>query len=200
MVKPIGAADDEKEESGRIMAGHHLVLGSIADFITGEIIENSHDEQYRQSLARLLAERKGYAKEEIVPRNRLQAAAGDKKAVVNVDFKIVLSGKTLMIIKYGPGSIVTRHRPTLAASRLAAPYQIPRAVVTNGEDADVLDGFSGRVLSSGLESLPSREALLPLADADLPLISKDRAEKESRILYAYDVDGSCPCDDTICRL
>ena len=182
------------------MAGHHLILGEITDFITGETIENNHDEQYRQSIARLLVEQKGYAKEEIIPRNRLPAAAGDNKAIVNIDFKITLSGKTLMIIKYGPGSIVTRHRPTLAASRLLEPYQIPRAAATNGEDADVLDGFSGRVLCSGLESLPGRDELSALADMDLPLIPEDRAEKESRILFAYDVDGACPCDETICRL
>jgi hypothetical protein len=31
-------------------------------------------------------------------------------------------------------------------------------------------------------------------------ISADRAEKEARIVYAFEVDGACTCDDTICRL
>ena len=31
-------------------------------------------------------------------------------------------------------------------------------------------------------------------------IAAERAEMESRIIYAFEVDGSCPCDDSICRL
>jgi hypothetical protein len=29
-------------------------------------------------------------------------------------------------------------------------------------------------------------------------IAEERAEKESRILMAFEVDGSCPCDDSVC--
>jgi len=31
-------------------------------------------------------------------------------------------------------------------------------------------------------------------------IAADRAEMESRIVYCYEVDGSCPCDEDICIL
>ena len=106
-----------------------------------------------------------------------------------------------MIIKYGPGSLVTRRRPALAASRLMAPYQIPVVVVTNGESAEILDGANGQVHALGLDSIPSRPELVrQIQSASFAPISKHRAEMESRILYAYDVDDSCPCDDTICRL
>jgi hypothetical protein len=106
-----------------------------------------------------------------------------------------------MIIKYGPGSIVTRHRPALAASRLVTPYQVPVVVVTNGEDAEVLDGATGKVIQTGLNSIPSKMILLQsVADIRFKPISVNRVEMESRIVYAYEVDGSCPCDDTICRL
>ena len=106
-----------------------------------------------------------------------------------------------MIIKYGPGSIVTRRRPLLAASRILAPYQIPIAVITNGEDAEVLEGFSGNVISQGLETIPSKPQLNKIAARDhFNLVAADRAEMESRILYCFAVDGSCPCDDDICKL
>ena len=109
-----------------------------------------------------------------------------------------------MIIKYGPGSLITRHRPVLAASRLLAPYQIPMAVVTNGEDADILDAKTGKLLASGLDAIPSKSDLTGaqslIANASFEPISEQRAEKESRILYAYEIDGSCPCDDTVCRM
>lgn len=189
--------------SGRFkdMAGHHLILGTLNDFLTGETLEDTHDEQYRQKLARLLAENRGYSKNEIKPRCDLLVKAESHRAIIKVDFKIILSGRTCMMIKYGPGSLVTRQRPVLAASRLLEPYQIPIAVVTNGEDADIMDGSSGKVIASGLEAIPARTELLQyVANADFAPISAKRAEMESRIVYAYEIDGSCPCDDTLCRL
>jgi hypothetical protein len=127
--------------------------------------------------------------------------ADDRKALVPVDFLVRLNNRISMVIKYGPGSLVTRHRPSLAASRLLTPYQIPAVVVTNGVDADILDGESGSVVSSGLDNIPSRTRLLEwAANSPFTEISAKRAELESRIVYCYEVDGSCPCDDTVCRL
>ena len=106
-----------------------------------------------------------------------------------------------MMIKYGPGSLVTRHRPALAASRMLAAYQIPVVVVTNGIDAEILDGVSGKVMSRGLEAIPDRASLQKrVADQEFASIQPGRAEKESRIAFAFEVDGSCPCDDTICKI
>jgi len=184
------------------MDGHHLILGELTDFITGESLKDTHDERYRQKLARLLVESRGYRKADIIPRCELQVAAGDhKRALIRVDFKVLLSGRACMIIKYGPGSLVTRQRPSLAASRLLESYQIPFVVVTNGETADILAGATGKVISSGLETIPSRTDLRQLtASVTFGGISRERAEMESRILYAYEVDGCCPCDDSVCRL
>jgi hypothetical protein len=177
------------------MAGHHLILGERTDFITGETIIDTHDERYRQKIARLLINHKGYQKNDIKPRKDLLVQAGENKAVIKIDFLINLADKICMIIKFGPGSIVTRCRPLLAASRILAPYQIPIAVVTNGEDAEVLEGASGRVISRGLESIPGREKLADICCAyHFSRIPTERAEMESRILYCFEVDGSCPCD------
>jgi hypothetical protein len=183
------------------MTGHHLILGEITDFITGKTIIDTHDERYRQKIARLLINHKGYQKNDIKPRKGLLVQAGKNRAVIKIDFLINLSGKVCMIIKFGPGSIVTRRRPLLAASRVLTPYQIPIAVVTNGEDAEVLEGASGRVISPGLETIPSREQLIEIINTDLfSRIPAKRAEMESRILYCYEVDGSCPCDENVCKL
>ncbi|MBU0986894.1 MAG: type I restriction enzyme HsdR N-terminal domain-containing protein [Proteobacteria bacterium] len=181
--------------------GHHLVLGNLADFISGEVIPDTHDERYRQKLARLLVNRKGYLKKEIEPRRVLKVSAGDKCALVKIDYVVHISGRTGMIVRYGPGSVVTRRRPALAASRLVAPYQIPIVVVTNGEDAEVLAGASGNVIALGLESIPARSDLIcEVANMAWVPISAEQAEIESRIVYAFEIDDSCPCDDTICRL
>ena len=183
------------------MDGHHLILGKTADYITGEIIEDTHDERYRQNIARMLVTNFLYDKKDITPRHELLVKAGNNRAILKIDFLISYGSHICMIIKYGPGSITTRHRPALAASRLVASYQIPVVVVTNGVDADVLDGSSGRVVSSGLDAIPDKASLITLSDNYFFTdIKPDRAEIESRILYAYEVDGSCPCDDTICRI
>jgi hypothetical protein len=82
-----------------------------------------------------------------------------------------------------------------------APYQVPIAVVTNGKDADIIEGATGKIISSGLESIPAKATLVQRVEkTDFDQISAKQAEMESRILYAFEVDGSCPCDDTICRL
>ena len=183
------------------MDGHHLILGETTDFTTGETIQDTHDERYRQNIARLLVNVKLYNKTDIKPRHELLVKAGEKKAIIRVDFLITMENRICMIIKYGPGSITTRHRPALAASRLVAPYQIPVVVVTNGEDADVLDGSTGKIISNGLYAIPLKPELWKrsgkLVFSEIP---EKKTEAESRILYAYEVDGSCPCDDTICRI
>jgi len=182
------------------MNGHHLILGELTDTLTGETLADTHDERYRQKLARLLIEKKGYRPSDIHPRQPLVARAGSHQAMITIDFVVRLQDRFSMIVKYGPGSIVTRHRSALAASRLLAPYQIPVVVATNGEDADVLDGFTGRVIDHGLEAMPDRKRLLRIiATAAFEPIPPHRAQMESRLFYAYEVNGAGPCDETICR-
>jgi len=183
------------------MQGHHLILGELVDFITGETIQDTHDERYRQNLARMLVNQKGFMKKEIKPRRELRVSAGEKSARIKIDFEIYVSGKIGMIIKYGPGSLVTRQRPALAVSRLVAPYQVPVVVVTNGKDADILEGKTGKVVAQNLHSIPSKRDLIEkVTTMNLNPISSEQAKIESRIVYAFEVDGSCPCDDSICRL
>ena len=183
------------------MDGHHLILGECTDFITGETIKDTYDERYRQKIARLLVNRKGYRKDDIKPRTDLLVKAGEKRAIIKIDYLIRLANRVCMIIRFGPGSIVTRHRPLLAASRIVTPYQIPIAVATNGEDAEVLEGASGRLISQGLDTIPARENLHAVVSGErFDPIPPERAEMESRILYCYEVDGSCPCDENVCKL
>jgi hypothetical protein len=183
------------------MQGHHLILGETVDVLSGATIVDTHDERLRQALARLLLEQKGYGRDEIRARLPLSIRAGERCAIVPVDFLLEIGGRAALVIHYGPGSLVTRHRPALAMARLVRPYQIPFAVVTNGRQADVLAVATGRLLGEGLEAIPTRAVLAGwMAGADFEPVAPERAEREARILYAYEVDGSCPCDDRVCRL
>ena len=183
------------------MNGHHLILGELTDFITGDTLKDTHDERYRQKIARLLTGQLGYLKADVEPRRALVAKADSKRAVLKIDFTITLEGRTCMVLKYGPGSLVTRRRAVLAVSRLLAPYQVPVAVITNGQDAEIINGASGEVTASGLESIPSKANLTKMAASEtFAPISAQQAEMESRILYCYEVDDRCECDDDVCLL
>jgi hypothetical protein len=81
------------------------------------------------------------------------------------------------------------------------PYQVPVAVITNGQDAEIIDGASGKVTASGLESIPPKTKLTRMATGEtFAPISDQQAEMESRILYCYEIDDRCECDDDVCRL
>jgi hypothetical protein len=184
-----------------LMGGHHLILGELVDRITGETLPDTHDERYRQKIAALLLDDKRYLKADIQPRLELLLRADAKKALIGVDFLVTLLEKPAMLIKYGPGSLVTRRRSCIAISRLLTPYQIPVVVITNGEDAEIIDGKSGKMFASGLAGIPARAHLeRRLADHVWQKMSLERRQMESRIAFCFEVDGACPCDDTICRM
>lgn len=181
--------------------GHKRILGKTTDFITGREITDSDDERYRQKLARLLVEKKGYSKEDIEVRRKLEMVIEDKKVFSMIDFVVRINNRSFMVIKYGPGSLVTRERPALAAARIVEQYQIPVTVVTNGEDAEILDTVSGKVISTGIDSIPSRNAVLEqLQNSKLQHLSARQLETEKRILSAYDyLEHSPECDDDWCE-
>ncbi len=186
-----------KQESK--MGLHHLILGQVKDFLTGETLKDTHDERYRQKLARLLVETKGFSRENITPRYEFTVKTDLKEVQFKIDYLVKVQNKACMIVKYSPGSLTTRHRSALALSRLVAPYQIPIVVVSNGEESEVLDGATGKVISKGFDSVPDKTRLLTIAD-DAPFdeISEKRAAMESKIIYACEINGSCSCDENVC--
>ena len=182
------------------MSGHHLVLGETRDYLTGDMLVDTHDERYRQMIARFLVEKKGFLRQEVTPRVALAIHADGKRARVRLDFIICLDERIALLIKYAPGSLTTRHQVALAASRLLAPYQVPFSVVTNGEDADTLMNTTGDVVARGLDGIFAREVLEARIQAcEIVPVSEHHRDMAARIMYAYEVDGRCPCDDTVCE-
>ncbi len=180
--------------------GHgHLILGSTTDFITGETIVETVDEQARQKVARFLVESKGYEKKEIETRNRIQLHVDGDTGSVTVDFVIRIYEKAVMLVLFGPGSLVTRERSTIAAARLLEPYIIPRAVITNGTDAEVMDTKTGRVIGCGMAAILSKDDILKgYGDLSFETLPGARREKEERILFTLDVLTRRECDAFTC--
>lgn len=168
----------------------------IIDFITGQLFIDTDDEGIRQGIERLLIEEKGYSKKDIEVDRKFEIVIGEEINRSKVDLIVSVEEKIVMIIKCARGSLVSREREVLSCARIFDTYIIPFAVVTNGEDAEVLDTISGEVISCGLGAIPSKnQALEALGRIEFKRLPEKRIEKEKRIFLAFDA-FKCPseCD------
>jgi hypothetical protein len=181
------------------MQSHHLVYGTCKDFLTGEELADTDDERCRQKIARLLVEDLGYAKDAIIPRLVLTTSFAQRTVESRIDFAVRCEGRIFLIIRYAPGSLVTRERAAVAAARvLFSEHRVPLAVVINGPDAELIDSGNGRVLGNGLAAIPSKaRALKMIASLDFaPLSDEGKRQREFRLLNAFDFEECCA--DTSC--
>lgn len=173
---------------------HHLVYGTLFDYLTGETLTDTDDERFRQALSRMMVEEKHFHKAELQPRLFIETFFARCFVRSVIELTVSLDGRQFMILRYGPGSLVSRERSAIAAARVLNPaYRIPLAVVTNGEDAELLDTSTGKILGYGLQSIPVRtvaENILPDLDF-LPPLEGAKRERELRILNAFDVERCC---------
>ena len=177
-----------------------LVLGELQDYLTGETIADTADERLRQRVARHLVEQSGYALADIAARaaheiESAHAASGVETVVI--DFVVSVRKRAGLVIRYGPGSLVSRERPTIAAARRLEPAcVVPIAVATNGRDARILDAVTKKLIATGLDRIPTRAELARrLEDQEPTVLSAEHRAAEGRILLAYDhIDRTCGCD------
>ncbi|MCK5544908.1 MAG: type I restriction enzyme HsdR N-terminal domain-containing protein [Desulfobulbaceae bacterium] len=170
---------------------HHIIYGTFTDYVSGETVVDTDDERYRQKLARFMVEEKGYTKDDLESLTKIETLFSGQFVASRIDLVVSLNEKRFMIIRYGPGSLVTRERPAIAAARVLDPaHRIPLAVVTNGEDAELLDTFTGKIIGKGLDSIPKKEEAFDLIKTlDFsPFPEGKKREREMRILNTFDVE------------
>lgn len=178
---------------------HHYIYGTCVDYITGETIVDTDDERCRQELAKLLVEEKGYEKDDLEPRLCIETLYSGQYVASTIDLTAKVEDKRFMILRFAPGSIVTRERAAVAAARVLEPeYQIPLAVVTNCKEAHVLDTYTGKVIRQGIDNIPDKkeaETLVREMRFD-PFTDEEKKDRERRILNAFDKEICCvggPC-------
>lgn len=173
---------------------HHLIYGTLSDYLTGEELTDTDDERIRQSIYRLMVEQKGYGITELIPRSFIDTLFTHHFVRSTIDLIVRIQNMSFMIIRYGPGSLVSRERAAIAAARVIhSDYRIPLAVVTNGREAELLNTETGKILGNGLDSILDRTAasiLLPTL-IFLPKQEGVKLEREKRILNAFDVERCC---------
>lgn len=175
-------------------SGHHLVYGTLHDYLTGEELPDTDDERCRQELARWLVEDKGYGADELEPRRVIETTFNNQYVRSLIELTVCLDDRRIMIVRYGAGSLVTRERPAIAAARILDPdYRIPLAVVTNSREAELLDTLTGKVLGTGMDAVPDRDqAVMMLPEIVFSSFSdQEKREREERILNAFDLEVCC---------
>jgi len=183
------------------MGKHHLIMGETIDYISGDSINDTHDERLKQKIAKLLITEKGYSKEDIQLRKKISVTVNGNTGIAIIDFIIRIDNQSFAIIKYGPGSLVTRQRPALSLGRIYEKHIIPVSVVTNGFDAIVMDTDTGKVVGNGLDAIFSKkEALIRLCTFNKKQLTEKRMDKEQRILYAMEILTQRECDEYTCNL
>ncbi|MGW8193339.1 MAG: type I restriction enzyme HsdR N-terminal domain-containing protein [Desulforhopalus sp.] len=178
----------------RVPKPHHLIYGTLHDYLTGEELTDTDDERIRQELSRMMVEEKGYARELLTPRLKIETLFSRSFVTSTIELTVTTCDRQFLIIRYGPGSLVSRERAAIAAARVLNPdYRIPLAVVTNGSDAELLDTRTGKILGYGLESIPDSDTATAMVEhlQFLPPLDAVKKERELRILNAFDVERCC---------
>ena len=175
-------------------SGHHIVYGELNDYLTGEVLPDTDDERIRQQLVRLLVEQLGYGREELEPRLTIDSCFNNNRVRTLIELAVRIAGRRLFILRYGPGSLVTREKAAIAAARILEPdYRIPLAVVTNGRDAELLETKRGKVLATGMGCIPDRSTAERLAAqyAFEPFDDAEKRDQALRILNVFDQEVCC---------
>jgi hypothetical protein len=158
--------------------------------VTPSACETIKEEVIRKKILDLLLTEKEYLLEDIEEEVPFELSTPQEVFHLKVSFIIRIKGKRLILVKCGPGSVLARERAALALARLFEEIQIPLTVVTNGEDATLLNTLTGETLECGLASIPAKTDLL-IRSAEfqfLPLAEK-RIKLEKQILSAFEALG-----------
>ena len=155
---------------------------------------DTDDEQIRQSLTLMMMKEKGFNKEQLRARATIETLFSKSFVRSTIELVVSTNNKETMILRYGPGSLVSRERAAVAAARvLNKEYRIPLVIVTNGKDAELIDSTNGHILGYGMDAIPTAEKLNELLKnlSFLPPPDENHYEKELRILNAFDVERCC---------
>jgi len=132
-------------------------------FITGRLVPDTDRERIRQKLAQYLVDDLGYRISDFVLDREIPIEIKGSKVIAHVDMSVVIDDRYLMILRGGPGSVVTREAGTVSAARLLVPdYIVPWAVQANLFDAAFIDVKKKRAAAYGWDAVPSRKKLLEL--------------------------------------
>jgi hypothetical protein len=163
----------------------------IPCFLRGKLVLDTDRERIRQKMARFLVCEKGYSISDFQLDREIDIEASGEKIKSFADLVVHIDGRSLMVIRGGPGSVITRESGTIATARLLEPdYIIPWAVQANLFDASFIDVIKKRAVDYGWDAIPDKVRLLDLTkNWPPPELPPRRIPMERQILYSYDTHG-----------
>lgn len=161
--------------------------GTLRDYLTGEEIDETTFEEFRQALARLLVEEKGY------PKDRLKAKVPLKYCVEGEEYERPLdlvvydeAGVPMFIIIFCAGEVTSFERETVCAGRLIDGGPVPYALVSDTMDASLMDVRTGDVVARSMQAVPDWKKLVEMVDAaETKPLTEEQREKQTRVFHTY---------------
>jgi Type I restriction enzyme R protein N terminus (HSDR_N) len=165
-------------------------ISTLTDYLTGEEIQDIGAEANRQAVMKFLVEEKGYDKTDLEADRPVAFAINGEPYASKVDLVVSAGGLRLMVVKCAAGSLGSREREAISGARLADTHPIPIAIVSDGNTATVLDALTGKKIATGLDAVPSKEALGKKFDpSDLQPLPKNKIERERLVFRTYDTEN-----------
>lgn len=164
-------------------------METLIDYITGKTVPDVGAEANRQAVERFLVEDRGYRKADIRVDAPVEITVGGDIYRSKIDLVVCLGdeNEAVIAVKCAAGSLGSREREIVAAARVAGPVQIPISVASDGKTAVVIDTRTGKRLSTGLESIPTRSEMINrLPTLEFMPVPAERLEREKRIFRSYD--------------
>lgn len=182
---------------------HEVSLGGmLTDYLTGQTIEETTYEEFRQALAKFLVEEKGYPRRGLKPKVPLLFQIDGQDTGRHID--LVASDDNdipMVLVIFCAGDVGSFERETVSCARLFPGGPVPIAIATDTIGASVLNTATGDCTATGVRSIPTWDEALAL-NAKTPRIplADERRRKEERILHAYNgfLYGTC-CSES-CRV
>jgi hypothetical protein len=188
---------------------HEVSLGGmLTDYLTGESIDETTYEEFRQALAKFLVEEKGFPKASLKAKVPLVFQIDGQDTGRHIDLVAYdlsdtsgESGRPLMLVIFCAGDVGSFERETVSCARLFPGGPVPVAIATDSIGASILDSATGECTATGVRAIPTWEQVRA-RDAATPRIPlpQERRSKEERILHAYNgfLYGTC-CSES-CRV
>jgi len=152
-----------------------------------EFIEMMQLQGIRRSVWIFLTQQKGFDPKEIEIDPQFNIVLSNCAVSVSIDFIINISSQSFMVIRCVQSAIESWERYTIAFARSVKDYQIPYAVVTDGENARIYSMFTGSLVSDTMNGIPNRQkATAQMKDFQKIPCPQKRIEKEKRIICAFE--------------
>ncbi len=181
---------------------HEESVGNvIRDYLTGEEIEETSYEEFRQALAKMLVEERGFPKERLKAKIGICFPMEGREYTRMADIAAYAEdGSPMLLAVFCSGEPGSYIRETLAAARLHKDVPAPFALVTDTKEAILLDASDGSVRGLGMRAVPHWEELRDMVAASpaAPL-PDDVIERERRILFTYSEFLQDGCCHAFCR-